>query len=293
MKLNFVMSLLALVGISCNSQPALVKASDDNTLLWQISGNGLKQPSYFFGTMHILCSEDATTSPNLKAVINRVGQVYFEIDMDDLGQIMGGMGAMDMLDGKKLKDYYTEAEYEKVKGWFTEHGQLPFSMMENYKPLLLSSMVGEEAMACPQKDGMEMRIMSLAAKRKLEIKGLETMAFQAGIMDSIPYEEQAKDLLESIDSAGSQKKMMDKLVVEYKTQNLDSIDAMTRAEEGGVAKYLDLMLYSRNENWVKQFDAIAKQKSTLFAVGAGHLPGEKGVLNLLRKKGYTLTPIKN
>lgn len=291
--MSFVMSFLALLGISCTSQPAPEKAADNNTLLWEVTGNGLTNPSYFFGTMHLLCSEDAAISPNFKKVINKVGQVYFEIDMDDLVQMFGGMGAMAMLDGKKLKDLYNEADYEKIKGWFEKHGQLPFSLIENFKPLLLSSMVGEEAMACPQKDGMELRIMELANKRKLEIKGLETMGFQAGIMDSIPYDEQAKELLESIDSAGSQKKMMQQLVAEYKGQNLDSIEALTKSEEGGVSKYLDLMLYSRNRNWADQFGDIAKGKSTLFAVGAGHLPGEEGVLNLLRKKGYTLTAMKN
>ncbi len=287
------MSILAFLGFSCTSQPAPEKAADNNTLLWQVTGNGLKQPSYFFGTMHILCAADATISPNFNKVINKVGQVYFEIDMDDLVQLVGGMGAMSMTDGKKLKDLYSEAEYEKVKAWFDDHGQLPFNMIESFKPLLLSSMVGEEAMACPQKDGMEMRIMELAGKRKLDIKGLETMAFQAGILDSIPYEEQAKELLESIDSVGAQKKQMQQLVSEYKGQNLDSIDALTKSEEGGVSKYLDIMLYSRNRNWVQQFDAIAKTKSTLFAVGAGHLPGDQGVLNLLRQKGYTLTALKN
>lgn len=293
MKMSFVMSLFAFLGISCSSQPVPEKALNNNTLLWEISGNGLKQPSYFFGTMHILCSSDATISPNFNKVINKVGQVYFEIDMDDLVQMIGGMGAMAMTDGKKLKDLYTEAEYEKIKTWFDKNGQLPFSMLESFKPLLLSSMVGEAAMSCPEKDGMEMRIMELATKKKLEIKGLETMAFQAGVIDSIPYEEQAKELLEAIDSAGNQKVQMDQLVQEYKGQNLDSIDALTKSEEGGVSKYLDIMLYSRNRNWVAQFDAIAKEKSTLFAVGAGHLPGEEGVLALLRKKGYTLTPMKN
>jgi len=293
MKMNLIMSMLAFLGLSCSSQPAPEKATDNNTLLWEVSGNGLKQPSYFFGTMHILCAGDAAISPNFNKVINKVGQVYFEIDMDDLMQMFGGMGAMGMADGKKLKDLYSEADYEKVKAYFEQNGQLPFSMIENFKPLLLSAMVGEDAMDCPQKDGMELRIMELATKRKLEIKGLETMAFQAGIMDSIPYDEQAKQLLESIDSAGTQKVQMAQLVAEYKGQNLDSIEALTKSEEGGVSKYLDLMLYSRNRNWAEQFGAIAKEKSTLFAVGAGHLPGVEGVLNLLRKKGYTLKAMKN
>lgn len=286
------MSLLALLGINCSSQSP-EKAINNNTLLWEVSGKGLKHPSYFFGTMHILCPEDAAISVNFQKVINKVDQVYFEIDMDDLAQMFGSVGAMPMKDGKTLKDLYNEKDYQKIKTWFTEHGQLPFNMLENFKPMLLSSMVSESAMDCPQKDGMELKIMELANKRKLEIKGLETAAFQAGILDSIPYEEQAKDLLESIDSIGQQKKMMYQLATEYKSQNMDSIDALTKSEEGGMKKYLDIMLYDRNRNWVKQFANIASEKSTLFAVGAGHLPGEQGVLNLLRNMGYTLTPLKN
>jgi len=293
MKMSFVAGLLAFLGISCSSQPVPEKAKDKNTLLWEITGKGLKQPSYFFGTMHILCSEDAGISPNFKTVINNVAQVYFEIDMDNMADMFGSMGDMAMKDGKTLKDFYNEAEYEKVKNWFSKHGQLPFSMIENYKPMLLSSMVGESEMDCPEKAGMEMSIMQLATKRKIEIKGLETMSYQAGILDSIPYEEQAKELLESIDSVHAQKIMMAKLTAEYKSQNMDSIDLLTTSDEGGVNKYLDIMLYNRNRNWVKLFTGIASRKSTLFAVGAGHLPGENGVLNLLKKMGYTVTPLKN
>src|SRR6185436_2357215 len=62
-----------------------------NTLLWQISGNGLKQPSYLFGTMHILCAEDAKLSEALKGVIRKTVKVYFEVDMDNLQEMMGAM----------------------------------------------------------------------------------------------------------------------------------------------------------------------------------------------------------
>jgi len=299
MRFTLLMASLATFFTSC-SQPsstkkalAANKTTSNNTLLWEISGNGLTKPSYFFGTMHILCSEDATISPGLQNVIDNVGQIYLEIDMDDLMGMMSAMNSLSMTDNKTLKDLYTPEQYEKVKAWFDKYGQLPFSMLERYKPMLLASMIEENAMTCPEKDGMEMRIMNAASDRKIEIKGLETMAFQAGMLDSIPYEEQAKGLLESLDSIKSQKESMRKLVKEYKSQNLDSINALTTSEEGGMEKYLDLLLYSRNRNWVEQFDTIAKEKSTLFAVGAGHLPGVQGVLNLLKKKGYIVKPIEN
>ena len=293
MRFPLLMASLATFLTSCSQPAAPNKAADNNTLLWEISGNGLTKPSYFFGTMHILCSDDATISPGLQNVIDNVGQIYLEIDMDDMVGMFSAMNSLSMTGSKTLKDLYTEEQYAKVKAWFDKNGQLPFAMLEKYKPMLLSSMIEEQAMTCPEKDGMEMRIMSAASGRKLEIKGLETMAFQAGMLDSIPYEEQAKELLEAIDSVKTQKKMMQKLVSEYKSQNLDSINELTQSEEGGMDKYLDLLLYSRNRNWVGQFDAIAKEKSTLFAVGAGHLPGKQGVLNLLRQKGFTVKPIEN
>jgi uncharacterized protein YbaP (TraB family) len=286
------LSMLAFIGVGCSSQPKTDYAPNNNSLLWEISGNGLKQPSYFFGTMHILCADDAKLSQNFTNIINGVGQIYFEIKLDDMAQTFGMIGDLPMKDNKTLKDFYTDAEYAKVKNYFDKHGQMPFMMMEKFKPMLLSSMVEEEAMPCKEKDGMEMRIMQLAQAKKTEIKGLETMHFQASIFDSIPYEDQAKELLESIDSIPQQNLELAKMTKAYISQNLDSLNDMTSAD-ASMAKYLDLMLFGRNRNWAKQFDAIAKEKSTLFAVGAGHLGGEKGVLNLLRKKGYTVKPLKN
>jgi uncharacterized protein len=299
MRFTLLMASLVTFITSC-SQPASTKkpaasskSKTNNTLLWEITGNGLTKPSYFFGTMHILCSDDATISPGLQNIIDNVGQIYLEIDMDDMMQMFGAMNALAMTGNKTLKDFYTEEEYAKVKGWFEKNGQIPFAMLEKYKPMLLASMIEENAMSCPEKDGMEMRIMNAASEKKIEIKGLETMAFQAGMLDSIPYDEQAKGLLEAIDSVKTQRKMVQRLVKEYKSQNLDSINALTQSEEGGMDKYLDLLLYSRNRNWVNQFDKIATEKSTLFAVGAGHLPGDQGVLNLLKKKGFTVKPLEN
>ncbi len=81
---------------------------------------------------------------------------------------------------------------------------------------------------------------------------------------------------------------------DYAVANEAEIDQAIRDnEQGEEGKYLDLLLYKRNRNWVAQFDTIATKSPTLFAVGAGHLPGAQGVLELLRKKGYTVKPLKN
>ena len=79
----------------------------------------------------------------------------------------------------------------------------------------------------------------------------------------------------------------------YKSQDLEKLQELTMHDESGVSGHLDLLLYTRNRNWVQQIEAIMQEKSTLFAVGAGHLGGENGVLDLLRKKGFNLRPIVN
>ena len=198
-----------------------------------------------------------------------------------------------MKDETRLKDLLTPGEYERVKKYFEEKSPLPFSMIENYKPMLLSGLIEEQQLPCKSTNGMELVILEESNKRKLEVKGLETMEFQAGLFDSIPYKEQAQELVKSIDSALTQRKAVDSLLQTYRAQDLAMIEEMTRNEQGEEGKYLDLLLYKRNRNWVAQFDTIATKTPTLFAVGAGHLPGAQGVLELLRKKGYTVKPLKN
>jgi uncharacterized protein YbaP (TraB family) len=265
-----------------------------HTLLWEISGSGLSKPSYLFGTMHVLCADDASLSDSLKAVIAHCDELYFEINLSDMSGMMNAMKYMRMNDSKKLSDLLDTAAYKKVKTYFSKHAAvLPFGMLERFKPLLVSSLIEEENLACKTTDGMEMMIMKELHPYNKPVNGLETVEFQAGLFDSIPYEQQAKDLVNYIDSAEEYKKMTLELSDLYKKQDLDQIDLLTSKGDPAMSGYMDLLLYDRNRRWAKALDTILPGKSLLVAVGAAHLPGENGVINLLKKKGYILRPVKN
>lgn len=265
----------------------------ENTLLWEISGNGLSAPSYLFGTMHLLCADDAQLSTNLKKAIRETDHIYFEIDMDDLAQMVGALKYVRMKDNTKLSDLLSKEEYDRVKLFFDKNGALlPFAMMERFKPYMLTSLIGERSMGCEQTNGMEMSIMQEAKKYDKQILGLETAEFQAGLFDSIPYEKQAKELLNYIDSIDRYKNNTSELVKVYREQNLQKMQELTTSESG-INEYMDLLLYNRNRHWVEQLGTILSKNSTLVAVGAGHLPGDQGLINLLRKAGYTVKPLKN
>ena len=297
--------LVAMAGTGCGQQPgnsskkannghARGKGNSMNTLLWKISGNGLQKPSYVFGTMHILCEDDAALSANLKSAIKESDKIYFEIDLDNMAEVLGTMKFLRMNDGKKLSELLSADEYGRVEAYFKKNpSPLPFSMMGRFKPYFISSMIGEQMMTCEKKNGMEEQIMKESKQYNKEIKGLETIEFQASIFDSIPYEKQAHDLVQYIDSLDNYKNVMVEMVDVYRRQDLLRMDTLMHKSDPGMEEYMDLLLYNRNRHWVEQMPGIMNGQTILFAVGAGHLAGDQGVLNLLRKKGYTVSPVAN
>jgi uncharacterized protein len=122
------------------------------------------------------------------------------------------------------------------------------------------------------------------------------MAYQLSIFDSIPYEVQAKQLVAFIADENTEEKAgkdYDEMANAYRNQELGKLEALINKEEFGVGNFTDLLLYNRNKNWVSTMERIFSSSSVVIAVGAGHLPGQKGVINLLRQAGYTVEPIEN
>jgi uncharacterized protein YbaP (TraB family) len=283
--------LVSLLAISAWSQSA------ENTLLWKISGNGIEKPSYLFGTIHMLCGDDAALSDNMKKAIRNSDEIYFEVDLDNLFEMIGAMGKMKMNGDTTLHDLLNDSDYQKVKNYFEDKGSmLPFSMLETFKPMLAASTLEESSLPCDNTTMMEQVIMQEAKQYNKKIKGLETMAYQAGVLDSIPYHLQAEQLLEYINKANqgdhSDKELLEMLAA-YKEQDLNKLEKLLISSDAGVSSFTDVLLYHRNENWVKKLKDILPGKSLVIAVGAGHLPGDKGVISLLRKAGYTVTPVEN
>lgn len=273
-------------------------AKDFNTLLWQISGNGLQKPSYLFGTIHMICADDAGLSDSLKNAIGSSEQVYFEVDMDNLIEMLGVVKKMKMRNDTTLADLLEKTDYEKVKKYFENNESiLPFSILETYKPLLAASMLMEGSSGCESPEAMEEVIMKEAKENGKKIMGLETMAFQMSIFDSIPYKMQALELVKYVDDAGkgdtADSKEYEKLMQAYRDQDLSKLEELTKTTDLGMANFTDILLYDRNRNWVEKLKTIMPGQSVLIAVGAGHLPGDKGVINLLRKAGYTVKPVHN
>jgi uncharacterized protein YbaP (TraB family) len=287
--------MLTLAGCAQNTNSSK-PGSPINTLLWKISGNGLERPSYLFGTIHMLCSSDAVLSANMKKAIRDADEVYLEVDMDNMLEMLTVITKMKMNGDTTLQDLLSKEDYEKVKNYFeSRETMLPFSMLETFKPIMAASTLEQGNIPCDSPVAMETIIMGEAKEQEKAIKGLETMSYQAGILDSIPYKMQAEQLLEYINNAdkADNGKEMKELLEAYNEQDLHKLEALMLKSEAGISSYTDILLYNRNRNWVKKLKGLLPKKSLVIAVGAGHLPGDQGVINLLKKEGYTVEPVEN
>ena len=292
--IKLVLAVLLLNSCTAQNNSISLKTNDtDNTLLWEISGKQLTAPSYLFGTFHLICKDDIPFGEQLNKAIKSTDEIYMEMDMDDPATMMGGLLLMNMRGDSTLKKLYKDEEYKKVEKFFNDSLHIPIGMFQKMKPFFLMAMLYPKMLPCKTMSGVETELMKLAKENKKEIKGLETMAFQAAVFDSIPYTQQAKELLKTIDSLEAYKKYFDTMVRVYKSQQLNKIEDLFSKSEFGMQDNQDILLDNRNKNWVNQLNVILKKESVFIAVGAGHLVGNMGLINLLRKEGYTLRPIDN
>ena len=289
---SFVM-LLSLGSVQAQQEVNLKSNAHDNTLLWEVSGNGLTKASYLFGTFHLLCKEDINFSPALKQAIIKSNEIYLELDMDDPATLFGGIMLMNMKGGKKLKDLYNPEEYKRVTSYFKDSLKTPVGLFQGLKPGFLVALLYPKMMPCSDVSSVEEAIMQLAKAGGKEIKGLETMAFQASIFDSITYEKQAQELLTAIDSMEKSKVYFSLMLSAYKNQRLDEIENIINNPEFGIETNQDILLVNRNKNWVAQLKDIMKKEPVFIAVGAGHLPGKAGLVVLLRAEGYVVRALEN
>ena len=157
-------------------------------------------------------------------------------------------------------------------------------------PFLVSTLLLEKN-ADEKMMNYENELAALAKQQQKEIIGLESAEFQMAMLDSIPYEEQAKMLLDEARKAEGFGELQ-QMIKLYKNQNIDGIyNYIIKQSTSLNAKFERILLSNRNDNWVPIIGQKATEMSTFFAVGAGHLGGETGVVRQLRAKGYTVRPL--
>lgn len=286
-----LLCLALLAFLSAFTGRAQQKVQTGKSLLWRISGKDMKKPSFLFGTIHLICPSDYFWTDKMKQSLKQSREVCFEMDMDDPAVLMKvATGLMDN-SGKTLEDYFTPAQYKLVEAYVRDSLGMNISLFRNMKLAALQSVMTSKTAVCENPVSYEDKIMTQAKKDHKEILGLEQPEEQIELFDNLPADSIVKDIMATVEGTGDDKGEYEKLVSAYKNQDLPALYAlMSNSGESPIdlAGFLD----DRNKRWIERMVDKMDQGAIFFAVGAGHLWGENGVINLLRKEGYKVEPLK-
>jgi uncharacterized protein len=274
----------------------------DKSLLWRISGKELKQPSYLYGTIHIIPKADLNITEGTWNALKRCKRIAFEIDMKEMTSMRTQFSLLTkafMKNGTTLKDLLNAEDYAFVQEKMEEKG-MSARMFERIKPMFLSMILSNDEEGGgglgsdkSKSTSVEMELWRTAKMQKIKSAGLETAAYQMSVFDSIPYKDQAKMLMDALrEEGGDGDDQLAKMIETYKQQDIEAMQRMIAAETDGVGAFEDLLLDRRNLNWIPIMSQMMAYESVFFAVGAGHLGGSKGVIALLRSAGYTVEAVK-
>ena len=267
-----------------------VFAQQHNSLLWEISGNGLEQPSYLFGTIHTICPEELELSPKILNALEKSEQLVLELDMDDTAFLQK---IQQLSVNEELKNISTELSDEDLNTLNTflkKHYQADMSSLGILKPFALLSMVFIKSLDCPQPGSYEQALMELSIKQDWEIYGLESIQDQFAIFDGVPKKEQLGWLVKYAADEEHFRNGVSKMVSAYKNEEINQLlNLMTDYPEYKIIE--EALLYDRNVKWITPIIKHASDKPTFFAVGAAHLASDRGLIKLLQEKGFQLTPI--
>ena len=280
-KLYFIVSLLL---INFNFIEA-----QTSSLLWRVSGNQIKNNTYIFGTFHLLCPNQFQIPDTINSILQQVDTVYFEINLNDPSLFNNMLQQMTMQNHQSLQQFIPTPTYDSMNNIFLEKTKMNLNFFQYYKPILVTSFLYPSLMGC-NPVSLETMLENMAEKYKKPIAGLETADYQFKILDKIPYEQQAKMLQTTLLHFNQSQNELKKMVEMYQRMNIDSLQQSLKSEDN-LLQYENDLVIQRNRNWLQILINRMKNTACFVAVGAGHLGGTEGLINLLRKAGYTVTPI--
>ena len=274
----------------------------DAQLLWKISGNGLERPSYILGTHHIAPASVLDSIDGFAAALASVDRVDGEMDMaaaqTPAAQQMlmaAGMAPSD----STLTKLFTPAQLDSINTVLRRYmgPMAEIRQMDALKPTMVSTVMAmmqaqQQFPGFNPAQQLDLVVQQRGAAAGKQIGGLETVQEQASLLFGTPIIEQAEQLMDAVRHDATALEFAQKLAKAYMAGDLDAMLSLMEDPATGMGTSADRLINTRNANWVRVMAGLLPAASVLIAVGAGHLPGDKGLISLLRSEGYNVDPVK-
>lgn len=275
-------------------------------LLWKVTGRDTCKPSYLFGTIHLETSKYIDSIPGLRDAIASVDAVYGEIQMDSLTDNNVRMRALNNLiapPDSTIDKLLTKEEYQLVDSVVNSYfmGMITLETLSNLKPVALSSQLSVMQMKkyFPEQlgiiDVIDVGVQAAGRELGKRIGGLETIEMQINMLYGTPLDVQAQELVNFCRMDNDIINYSKELCDAYHAQDLETLEKLFLLEGEGVDEManeiIEKLAYERNRRWMNTITEIIPREGLLLAVGAGHLVGKDGLIELLRRDGYTVEPV--
>ena len=258
------------------------------TFLWQLFPPNNAPRSFILGTMHVKDARVFVMQHHLIELIREAELYAAETNLHDLN---GQEDFLTMLipDGRTIKEYYTDKQYSKMQKVLQKAFGVDIEQYLRFRPFFISSMVDQAILSKDMPYSLDESLWRYADEQGKEMTGVESYADQLNIMNKIPVEVQARQLLSLSKKFSAHRKEILKLTELYVNGDIKQLHRSARKGMGNLRK---MLLWERNYRMADRIDALIREQSSFCAIGAGHLWGKKGVLKLLKDKGVKMEPIK-
>lgn len=274
--------------LTFNFSQAQNKTELENSILWKVEHSDLKESSYILGTLHFMCDEDFKIPEKVTKTLKNVDALVLEIDLSDPKEIQSVQASM--LNSNKISEELSKKQYDELDPLVTKIMGMPLSTYDAYSLSTLNFLMISKMLPCTEIKYFENELILLAAEFQKPIFNLEKASQQMEMLkNAYPTDFAFRQLM----LFESYKKDFNNAIASYNKEDITTtVDLVTKEV------YMDenatrLMLVNRNKEWVEKMPQMMEERSNLFAVGAAHLTHDYGIIELLRQKGYIVTPINN
>ncbi|MDP4238757.1 MAG: TraB/GumN family protein [Bacteroidota bacterium] len=269
-------------------------------LLWKVSGNGLKHPSYLFGTHHLISIQFLDSVPGLFKAFNECDMIVGEMVINNIDATAKIQQAAIMPDHKRINDLLNDDEYKLVDKALKSELKLGLKDVSIMNPSLILTLyemeIYKKLTGFTDDNQSDSYFQMIAAEKGKKVVGLETVDQQIEILfGNGTLKRQADILVEAIRHRNNTLNEIIQLNKLYKAGKIDELvdfskskDNVAEMTEEEYAKLVD----NRNTDWLKKLPAYFKGSSCFVAVGAMHLGGKNGLVRQLQKVGYKVKAVE-
>jgi len=266
----------------------LANPKKKQAVLWKISHpNHPNQISYLLGTIHIQSHFAFANLHIYKELILQCDAYAGESNLDELSQFELE-GQFDSTYAAQYQTFLSENQYHHLDRFIRKEIPQIHHMWPLFHPMLLMSQLEMVLMGSDEPQSLDMTIWNFAKAAGKELLAIESASMQQDIFKDIDLDTAFRNVKSAISNLSKMTRKYQKLAHYYQEQNIQALYLIAKKQLG---KMKHMMLYNRNAFMANRIEELTQNQSVFIGIGVGHLPGQKGVLRLLKKKGFFLKPL--